>query len=114
MPLESYNDVIRSAAAQHGCALVDFAAYGLDYDAIDGTHPTKAGMKQLAAMAVGSMASQRGFALHEAALLEDAYKGFSLRSRNWCEKNDCIDCAYAKATGNAWYLVCENEEGSGF
>lgn len=114
VPLESYNDAIRSAAAEHGCALVDFAAYGLDYDAIDGTHPTKAGMKQLAAMAVGSMASQRGFASREAALLEDSYKGFSLRSRNWCEKNDCIDCAYAKATGNAWYLVCENEEGNGF
>ena len=112
VPLESYNDAIRSVAVEHGCGLVDFAAYGLDYDAIDGTHPTKAGMRQLAAMAVDSISSQCGFASCEVSLLEDAYDGFSLRSRNWCEKNDCIGCACAKATGNAWYLVCENEEGS--
>lgn len=49
-PLEPFSSVIRECAAQAGAGLVDLARYGLLYDAIDGAHPTKTGMEQLAAL----------------------------------------------------------------
>ncbi len=49
-PLAEYNQVIRTAAAERGCHLADLAAFDIAYDSMDGTHPTAAGMEQLAQM----------------------------------------------------------------
>ena len=46
--LEPFSTVIRDCAALAGAHVVDMAASGLEYDAIDGCHPTAGGMAQLA------------------------------------------------------------------
>ena len=46
--LEPFSTIIRECAAQAGAKLVDMAASGLEYDTIDGCHPTANGMSQLA------------------------------------------------------------------
>ncbi len=46
--LEPFSSVVRDCAAEAGARLVDMAASGLRYDAIDGCHPTAGGMAQLA------------------------------------------------------------------
>ena len=46
--IETYNKVIREAAASHQCALADLASLGLRYASMDGFHPTREGMMQLA------------------------------------------------------------------
>ena len=46
--LEPFSGIIRECAAQVGAGLVDMAASGLEYDTIDGCHPTANGMAQLA------------------------------------------------------------------
>ena len=49
--VDEYNKIIRAAASDaDNCYLVDMQAFGYDYDAIDGTHPTALGMKQMASM----------------------------------------------------------------
>lgn len=48
IPFDRYNDVIRVSARQNGCHVADVRALGRDYEALDGTHPTKRGMRQLA------------------------------------------------------------------
>lgn len=54
--VDEYNKAIHSAAADEpNCTPVDAAALGFDYEAIDGTHPTSRGMKQLAAMYIRGM-----------------------------------------------------------
>lgn len=47
-PLEPFSTIIRECAAAAGACVVDLAASGLLYDAIDGCHPTANGMAQLA------------------------------------------------------------------
>ena len=46
--LEPFSSIIRECAAAAGAGLVDMAASGLEYDTIDGCHPTAGGMAQLA------------------------------------------------------------------
>lgn len=106
--VESYNGAIRMQARKHGCRLVDFASFGLDYESIDGTHPTRRGMRQLSAMAVQAMA-QCGLAdrTRAADSLAEAFAGSDMRSDDACDRADCLGCPFARATGNAWSLVCE-------
>ena len=47
-PVEPFSSVIRDSAARNGVKVVDLAASGVVYDAIDGAHPTAKGMQQLA------------------------------------------------------------------
>ena len=56
--LEPYSSVIRACAAQAGAGVVDMAASGLEYDTIDGCHPTANGMAQLAALWLRAMGAQ--------------------------------------------------------
>lgn len=49
-PLEPFSTIIRECAADAGARVVDLAASGVVYDAIDGCHPTAGGMAQLAAL----------------------------------------------------------------
>ena len=46
--LVPYNQAIRDAAAQEGAHLVDLAALGVRYTALDATHPNGQGMRELA------------------------------------------------------------------
>ena len=47
-PLEPFSTIIRECAAEAGAKVVDLAASGVLYPAIDGAHPTAAGMEVLA------------------------------------------------------------------
>lgn len=48
MRQEAYNRAIRAAVREAGCHLADLAARKSPYESIDGTHPTRRGMTQLA------------------------------------------------------------------
>ena len=103
-----YNHAIaHAAAATPNCTLVDAAALGFDYEAIDGTHPTKRGMKQLAAMYI------QGMEVACDALPRTPYEGSDLltddmRTVEFCAK-PCVGCEFAKGTGNNWWHVCEKQ-----
>ena len=46
--IEEYNRAIKCACVNESCKLLDLYSYNIPYDSIDGTHPTKDGMKTLA------------------------------------------------------------------
>lgn len=106
--VRAYDDAIRLQAFEHGCRVIDFASFGLDYEAADGTHPTKRGMRQLASMAVRSMARQ-GVAVdaRQAFELDASFEGSDMHAQDACDRSDCLDCPFARSTGNSWSLVCE-------
>ena len=104
-PFAGYNDAIRDAARAHGCRVADVAAFGFDYEALDGTHPTACGMRQLASMIATAIEDGASDPRRlPAALFEE-----SLRSVELCPGASCIGCAHAKNTGNSWFLVCERD-----
>lgn len=47
-----YNEIIREEAAAAGVDVIDIAACGERYEAVDGTHPDAFGMKQIARMVI--------------------------------------------------------------
>ncbi len=55
--LEPFSGIIRDCAGAAGAHVVDMAASGLEYDAIDGCHPTALGMEQLAALWIEAVRS---------------------------------------------------------
>ena len=106
--VDEYNKIIRTAANDaDNCYLVDMQAFGYDYDAIDGTHPTALGMKQMACMFI------RGMEQADPKLPRTPYEGHDLfpdemRSAEFCTK-PCVGCEYARGTGNNWWHVCEKQ-----
>ena len=106
--VDEYNKIIRAAAGDaDNCYLVDMQAFGYDYDAIDGTHPTALGMKQMASMFI------RGMEQADPKLPRTPYEGHDLfsdqmRSAEFCTK-PCVGCEYARGTGNNWWHVCEKQ-----
>ncbi len=75
------------------------------YEALDGTHPTARGMRQLASMIATAIEDGASDPRRlPAALFEE-----SLRSVELCPGASCIGCAHAKNTGNSWFLVCEKD-----
>ena len=54
-PLEPFSTIIRESAQSAGARVVDMAASGILYDAIDGCHPTAHGMEQLAGLWLQAM-----------------------------------------------------------
>lgn len=46
--IKKYNEAIRKACTNESCKLLDLYSCDIPYDTIDGTHPTKDGMKTLA------------------------------------------------------------------
>ena len=101
--LRGYNNAIRAAALAHGCGVADLEAYGMDYEAVDGTHPTARGMRQLA----GMIASCIEGAEPDARLLPADLFDVSLRSETLCPNTACVGCEHARDTGSSWSLVCE-------
>lgn len=105
VPFDAYNDAIRAAARAVGCRVVDLRAFGLDYESLEGTHPTKLGMRQLAAMVIRGMEESGAEALPLERELEEALLS-AKRSPGPCAKTSCIGCPHAMATGNAWLCGC--------
>ena len=58
--LTPYNDAIRAAVAQEDAHLVDLAALGVRYTALDAFHPTGQGMRQLAGLWLRAMGEEAG------------------------------------------------------
>ena len=102
-PFRAYNNAIRASAREHGCRVADLEAYGVDYEAVDGTHPDARGMSQLAAMVASCVEAGDVDARSLPADLFDA----SLRSEELCRGDACVGCAHARGTGSSWFLVCE-------
>lgn len=46
--IDKYNEIIRTAAQNKGCKIIDIASKEIEYDAFDGTHPNCYGMESLA------------------------------------------------------------------
>ena len=103
--IDLYNEAIRQAAQQTGCKVADIAAFGLEYEASDGTHPTSLGMRQIASMVIAAMEGEA----HNSnpanwpvpLATKDAWK--AVRP---CEDGVCVQCAKRVSTANPWYLVC--------
>lgn len=109
VPMRAYNEAIAcAAAAEPGCSYVDAAGFGLDYEAVDGTHPTVRGMRQIAALVVAGMEGQAADGVAVAWGYPDAEGGrVAWASRELCPDRACVGCAHARNTGNAWSCVCE-------
>lgn len=101
--LDAYNEAIANAARANGCRLADVRGFGFDYEASDGTHPTKRGMRQLAEMAFAAMTGARPEELSP-ELFPD-----QMRSRRWCEEPSCVGCVHARGAGNRWWCVCDKD-----
>lgn len=99
VPLDAYNDAIRRAAADRRCEVVDLASFGLDYEAVDGTHPTALGMRQLAALFLAGMSG---------GTPDTGLFGGACRSAEFCAR-PCVGCEWARGAGNVWHLVCERQ-----
>ena len=56
--MEQYNDVIRNISQTCNCKLIDLYKYGLPYDTIDGSHPTKSGMNTLATIVIRTIGGE--------------------------------------------------------
>ncbi len=124
VPFADYNDAIRAAARAAGAHVADAYACGMDYEAIEGTHPTAQGMRQLASMFAWSMEHEaeidaelgtgaRGLAtLPQSMLPEGLLVEWSdpatWRSAPLCPDKPCSFCEHAMGPNNAWLLTCDN------
>jgi lysophospholipase L1-like esterase len=103
---DAYNNAIRSAASM--CAtscnarLLDVRAFNLDYQSIDGTHPTAQGMEQIAALVAAAMRGDTTLAPDETALFE-AHAASGTR----CCEHTCLGCPYLRQQDFGWNNICE-------
>ena len=100
--LDDYSRVIREEALAAGARSADIRAFGVDYDAVDGVHPSARGMEQLAAMIVAQGRPADPAALPE---LRDAR-----RSVRRCFRESCEGCALADRDPTRWTLLCAGPE----
>ena len=112
IPMRDYCDAILDVARECGCNPVDIAGYGLDYESLEGTHPTALGMAQLADLVIAGMEGRP-----EPAMRNFGPQGntagtgpIDWRSKELCPGRACVGCPWAKGTGNAWYTVCEKPD----
>ncbi len=64
--IDKYNEIIRVAAQNKGCKIIDIASKEIEYDAFDGTHPNCYGMENLAkGMIVEAVREEMGQAEQE-------------------------------------------------
>lgn len=104
--MRAYNEAIARAARATGCRWVDTARFGLDYEAIEGTHPTRHGMRQIAALVVAAVEGRS--VVDDAAGDDSAFGSEPSRwaSRDLCPDRCCVGCPWAKDTSNTWCCVC--------
>ncbi len=104
--LDDYNDAIARAAQTHGAVYLDMASFGLDYEAVDGTHPTARGMAQIADLVVAAMGEGGDPRSLEAFSAPEGSDAFSWNSTRYCPDSSCLECPDAMDTGNTWRCVC--------
>lgn len=102
--IDDYNEAIRNAAENAGALVADVAELGFDYDAADGTHPTKEGMVQFAALVEAAMCKARDDEEGYAAVMRSYPE--RLRSSRFCDKLSCVGCPHASITDTRWSCVC--------
>ena len=110
VPFRAYNEAIVDAARDGGAIACDIASLGFDYEAIEGTHPTKVGMRQMAELMLNRMHAHDGVdtPLDSADLL-----GYESTDPCVNEGRSCVGCEFALSTGNSWMHVCQaHYEGS--
>lgn len=108
VPMDCYNDAIARVCMGMNVRYLDIAAYGLDYEALDGTHPTSRGMAQIAALvldALGECGLDDAGAFYAGGVFGEGRDAWA--SGEICPGRCCLGCAHAKGTGNAWYCVCQ-------
>lgn len=113
---DDYNDAIRLAARENGASVADVRAIGFDYESIDGTHPTRLGMRQFATLVTAAMAYARG----DEAGARKAMSGYPENLRSECatqgahgdachvsHPGECCPCA--GITPTRWTCVYRKE-----
>ncbi len=100
-----FNDCIRAAARDSGCFCLDIAAFGFDYETIDGTHPNRRGMMQIALMMYAQIANRPACVQEDRALFPH-----ELRSSRTCNLATCIGCPFAENTTEKWSCICHKLE----
>lgn len=106
--IDDYDAAIRTAAEKtEGAVFVDMASEGYDYEAIDGTHPTARGMKQMAALFIRGMQAADPDVTRETYVYDNLLTD-DMRTAEFCTK-PCVGCAFARGAGNNWWHVCEKQ-----
>lgn len=98
------------APADAARAFCDLAAWGFDYEGVEGTHPTALGMRQLAWMVERCLerAGEAPGAGTDLASTREYPGGAAFLSDDPCDVpgRACVGCPYALDTGNSWMHVC--------
>ena len=102
-----YNLAIQDAAEEVGAKVADVDALGFDYDATDGTHPTKDGMTQLASLVCAAILREKGDEDAFAAIMEGYPQ--RLRAARFCDLPTCIDCEFSTIEPDEWSCVCAKQ-----
>lgn len=98
--VDRYNGAIRRAAASMGARIADIRAFGIDYDAVDGAHPSAFGMRQIADMAIAQMEG-----LPADPKLVASLAG-APASRRRCSRAACAGCEHADRDPRRWTIYC--------
>ncbi len=101
-PFAAYNEAIRSACAGEGAGFLNLCAYGYDYDSLEGTHPTRLGMRQLADLTIAAM---EGAPAPDHTAFANPNTGF-WRSQEWRCGCSAVRCPWARGTSQTWYCTC--------
>ena len=102
--LDDYNKAIARVCQQTGAHLADIRGFGINYDSVDGTHPSALGMQQLADMVIQQM---EGKDKDASAIPSLANAPKSVRT---CFKDSCDGCPYIDIEPHRWSLYCSEND----
>lgn len=95
--LDAYNRAIVQAAREAGAHVADVRAYGIQYDAVDGCHPSALGMRQISDMVIARM---------EGSSEMPASIGDAPRAVRTCGRAHCHGCPMDESTDSRWTIAC--------
>lgn len=95
--LDAYNRAIVQAARETGAHVADVRAYGIQYDAVDGCHPSALGMRQISDMVIARM---------EGSSEMPASIGDAPRAVRTCGRAHCHGCPVDESTDSRWTIAC--------
>lgn len=111
---DDYNAAIESACRDHGCTFCAASSLGYDYEALDGTHPTGLGMRQIAWMVEECMRRAGDGALSDLDVPPfPGREGFLSADPCVASGRSCVGCEYAQSTTAQWMHVCRRSIESG-
>ena len=105
--IDEYNLAIHDAAESVDARVADVYALGYDYDAIDGTHPNKEGMVQLASLVYAAICKELGDDASMEAIMSEYPE--RLRSARFCSKPTCVGCEFSDIGPDHWSCVCAGQ-----